>query len=97
MVASNPPPSGRAALMQLGGMGIELAASVLVFCALGYWLDYHWPSIKPWGFVVCAILGIVGGLYNLIRKALHQSLGVKPPKWSNGTEPPDGPPGPGHQ
>jgi F0F1-type ATP synthase assembly protein I len=94
MGADRPPPSGRAAVMQLAGMGVELAASVLVFCGIGYWIDYHWPNVKPWGILICSLLGIVGGLYNLIRKALHQSLGLKPPSWrvpddqSSGPQPP---------
>jgi F0F1-type ATP synthase assembly protein I len=58
-------------------MGTELAGGLLVFCLLGYWIDYKFGT-RPWGLVIGAILGIVGGLYNLIRVALLQSLGVKP-------------------
>lgn len=79
MFSPSPGSRGPSGLMQLAGMGVELAAAVLVFCAIGYWIDRHWPSVEPWGLVICSILGIVGGLYNLIRKALHESLGIKPP------------------
>ncbi|GMV96923.1 MAG: AtpZ/AtpI family protein [Phycisphaerae bacterium] len=80
MGPDKPETRGPAGLMHLAGMGVELAAAILVFCAIGYWIDRHWPAVSPWGLVVCSILGIVGGLYNLVRKAVHESLGIRPPK-----------------
>lgn len=51
------------------GLGIELAAAVLGFALLGYWIDRHFDS-GPWGLLVAVLLGLVGGLYNFIREAL---------------------------
>ena len=56
-------------VMQLAGMGVELAGAVLGGCLLGYWIDRHFET-RPWGLLIGASMGIVGGLYNMIRKAL---------------------------
>jgi len=65
-----PPPAG---LMRLAGMGVELAGTILVGCLLGYWIDRRFGT-GPWGLVVCACIGVVGGLYNMIRQAVHEML-----------------------
>lgn len=52
----------------LAGLGIELAASVIGATLLGLWIDRHWQT-DPWGLVICASLGFVGGMYNFIRTA----------------------------
>jgi F0F1-type ATP synthase assembly protein I len=57
------------AWIRLAGGGFELAASVVGFTLLGYWLDRHF-GWRPWGVLVGALLGIVGGLYNLVKSAL---------------------------
>lgn len=64
-------------IMQLAGAGVELAAGVGGACLLGWWIDRHFGT-RPWGLLVCAIVGIVGGLYNLIRRATHDM--VEPPR-----------------
>jgi F0F1-type ATP synthase assembly protein I len=51
------------------GMGFELAAAIVGFCLLGIWIDYRYKT-KPWGLLICSVLGVVGGMYNLIRQAL---------------------------
>jgi ATP synthase protein I len=58
--------------MSLTGMGFELLAAVAGFTFVGYWIDRHFGT-SPWGLVVCALLGIVGGLYNFIRTATRAS------------------------
>jgi len=40
--------------------------------AIGLWIDWHYRS-GPWGLLVCLGLGLVGGMYNLIRQALRAS------------------------
>ncbi|MCH9650710.1 MAG: AtpZ/AtpI family protein [Deltaproteobacteria bacterium] len=54
---------------------------------LGYWLDrrYGW---QPWGVLVGALLGLVGGMYNLIRDALEavRSDNGKPKKSARSDE-----------
>jgi F0F1-type ATP synthase assembly protein I len=54
------------------GIGLELAGAVAGFALLGYWFDRHFGS-KPWGLVVGLALGMVGGLYNLVKEALAAS------------------------
>jgi F0F1-type ATP synthase assembly protein I len=51
------------------GMGIELAAAVARFVLAGVWVDRHYGT-APWGVVVGAVLGLLGGMYNLIRESL---------------------------
>lgn len=57
----------------LATTGVELAAAVAGGCLLGYWIDRHFGS-EPWGLIIGASLGIIGGLYNMVRKAVHESL-----------------------
>jgi len=59
--------------MSLAGMGVEFAGAVAGFCLLGYWIDHHWQIERHWGLLICAGLGVVGGLYNMIRQALNVS------------------------
>jgi hypothetical protein len=50
-------------------MGFELAAAVGGFAFIGWWLGGYWGSPET-GLAVGAVLGIVGGLYNLVRASL---------------------------
>ncbi len=50
-------------------MGTELAGTVLGFSLIGIWIDRHYGS-HPWGLLICAMLGLVGGLYKFIRSSL---------------------------
>jgi F0F1-type ATP synthase assembly protein I len=60
----------RRAEMGLAGMGFDLAASVGVATALGWWIDRRYDT-APWGVVVCAAIGIIGGLYNFVKAGLR--------------------------
>lgn len=61
---------------RLAGLGMELAATLAGACLLGYWIDWHF-GVSPWGLIVCALIGIVGGLYNLVRQAMRE---LSPPQ-----------------
>jgi F0F1-type ATP synthase assembly protein I len=50
--------------------GFEFAAAVLLFFLLGSWADATWAT-HPWMRVAGAGLGVVVGMYALIRKALE--------------------------
>lgn len=62
----------RASWARLSGIGFELVAAVAVFTLIGYWWDRHFQT-GPWGLLVGALLGVVGGMYNLIRQSLLAS------------------------
>lgn len=63
--------SGRRDAVRLAGLGFELAASVAGFCLVGHAID-KMQGTYPWGVVGGSILGMIGGLYNLIRQGLSQ-------------------------
>jgi F0F1-type ATP synthase assembly protein I len=56
----------------LWGMGFELAGAVAGFTLVGYWVDHHFRTF-PWGVLIGLALGLVGGMYNLIRESLAAS------------------------
>ncbi len=59
----------RAPWIRYSGIGIEFAAAVAGFTLVGYWIDRHYEC-GPWGVLIGAVLGLVGGMYNLIRQSL---------------------------
>ena len=53
------------------GVGLELAGAVAVFTAAGYFFD-RWRGTDPWGTLIGAALGIIGGLYNMVKTAMRE-------------------------
>lgn len=53
-------------------LGFNFAASVAGFFFVGYAID-RWYETSPWGVLIGTLLGLVGGMYNLIRQALAAS------------------------
>jgi len=66
-MAEEPESGGR--WQGLSGIGFELVAAVAGFTLIGYWWDRHFGS-RPWGLLTGAALGLVGGMYNMIRQSL---------------------------
>ena len=62
----------RSGWARYSALGVELAAALAGFALVGYWIDRHYGS-EPWGLVVGLALGLVGGMYNLIRQSLAAS------------------------
>jgi F0F1-type ATP synthase assembly protein I len=60
------------AWLRLAGLGFELAASIAGGGLLGWWLDRRFGT-APKLLLTGLGIGIVGGLYNLIRAALAAS------------------------
>ncbi len=64
--ASTPPD---ASLWSLAGVGIQFAGTVAVMALLGWkvdgWMGGRW---SPWGVVSFTFVGLVGGLYLLIKE-----------------------------
>ena len=55
--------------IRYAGLGVELAATVGVLSLVGWWIDGRFGT-APWGLVVGAVVGLVGGMANLVRTAL---------------------------
>lgn len=51
-------------------MGIELTAALVGFTLVGFWVDHRYGT-GPWGIVVGAVLGLIGGMYNFLKQALR--------------------------
>lgn len=64
--------------LRYASLGLELAASIVGLTLLGLWVDYKFES-SPIGVLVGAGLGVVGGMYNLIRAALQMNAGPPGP------------------
>ena len=51
------------------GVGLELAGATAGLALIGYWVDGKFGT-SPWGILIGVAIGIVGGLYNLVRESL---------------------------
>lgn len=58
--------------LRLANVGFEFAAGLVGFVLVGYLADRYF-GWQPWGVLTGALLGIVGGLYNLVRSGLSAS------------------------
>ncbi len=48
---------------------MELAGATAGLALTGYWVDGKFGT-QPWGLLVGVLVGIVGGLYNLVRDSM---------------------------
>ncbi len=53
---------------QMTSSGLELVGVMGVLAGIGYYLDGRFGT-APWGVIVGALVGIVGGLYRMVREA----------------------------
>jgi F0F1-type ATP synthase assembly protein I len=67
-------PKSASDLSKLSGIGFEFAAAVGGFTFAGYLWDRYFGT-SPWGTLAGAILGLVGGMYNLIRQTMLATRG----------------------
>jgi F0F1-type ATP synthase assembly protein I len=55
--------------VRYSSVGLELAGATAGLALIGYWVDGRFGT-RPWGMLAGVIIGLVGGLYNLIRESL---------------------------
>jgi F0F1-type ATP synthase assembly protein I len=58
-------------------LGFELVCAVAGFVLVGVWIDRHYSS-GPWGTLICLVLGLIGGFYNLFRGMSRLAGGLGP-------------------
>ncbi len=56
-------------LWMLSGLWMEMLASIIGLGLLGYGID-RWVGSFPWLTIIGTILGVIGGLYNAVKKAM---------------------------
>jgi F0F1-type ATP synthase assembly protein I len=72
MTTSRPKQSTMQQLGPYMGLGFQLAAAMVVFGAIGWWLDERWGT-TPWLLVVGVLLGAVGGMISIIRTSIRSA------------------------
>ena len=55
--------------VRYSGVGLELAGAVAGLSLLGYWIDGKFGT-GPWGLLGGLAMGLVGGIYNLVKSSL---------------------------
>jgi F0F1-type ATP synthase assembly protein I len=78
-------PRPQSAWLQLSGIGFEVAAVVGGGALVGYWFDRHFKS-APWGLLVGCTLGLVSGLYRLIRGTMLSRVETASPPYRPGAK-----------
>jgi hypothetical protein len=61
----NPGPS----VSEFAGVGLQFAATIVVFMFAGIWLDKTLHS-SPWAVIVCVFGGASAGFYSIYRKLM---------------------------
>lgn len=62
--------------VRYSGVGLELAGATAGLAFVGYWIDRRFGT-QPWGILGGVVLGLVGGLYNLVRESLEAAREAK--------------------
>ena len=55
--------------VRYSGVGLELAGAIAGLALVGYWIDGKFGT-TPWGILGGVIIGMVGGMYNLVKESL---------------------------
>ena len=62
--------------VRYSGVGLELAGATAGLALVGYWIDRRFGT-QPWGMLAGVVMGLVGGLYNLVRESLEAAREAK--------------------
>jgi ATP synthase protein I len=62
--------------VRYSGVGLELAGATAGLALVGYWIDRRFGT-PPWGMLGGVVIGIVGGLYNLVRESFAAAREAK--------------------
>lgn len=66
-------------LYRYSGLGLQFAATVVLFALVGRWLDGRWNA-SPWFLLGGVFLGFGLGLYSMTRKLPARSRDRHPPQ-----------------
>jgi F0F1-type ATP synthase assembly protein I len=55
--------------IRYSGIGLELAGAIGGLAFVGYWIDRRFGT-SPWGILGGVVLGLIGGLYNMVKQSL---------------------------
>ena len=58
----------RGRLLQLSGIGIQMAGTIFLGAYLGRWLDEKYPSDKKWFTIGLTILAVILSMYSILKK-----------------------------
>jgi F0F1-type ATP synthase assembly protein I len=61
------PPSTPSAAGEMMGLGLQFAASILLFLFVGHWLDGRLGT-RPWLLIAGALVGGAAGFYSMYRQ-----------------------------
>jgi F0F1-type ATP synthase assembly protein I len=56
--------------VRYSGVGLELAGAMAGLALLGYWIDGRFGT-TPWGIIGGVVIGLVGGLYNMVSESFQ--------------------------
>jgi hypothetical protein len=84
-----PPRGATVSMWRYAGIGLDLAAAVGGLTLAGYGLD-RWLGRFPRYTVIGAVLGLLGGMYNLIRQSLSVTREMKESESESQKRPPKG-------
>ena len=60
--------------IRYSGAGFELAGATAGLALAGYWIDGRFGT-GPWGILGGVAIGLIGGLYNLVKQSLEAVRG----------------------
>ena len=62
--------------VRYSGIGLELAGATAGLALVGYWIDGRYGT-TPWGILCGFGIGVVGGLYNLVKQSMQAAREAK--------------------